>query len=123
MNVVLWVFQVVLAVLYLAGGAYKVRSGGELERRFGLSGGAWGAIGVLEMLGGVLLIVPAAVNWMPELTPLAAGVLVVEAVALTVLYARRSLRLTPSNPLTFAVVMGVLAACVAYGRYVPGVAA
>jgi hypothetical protein len=38
--------------------------------------------------------------------------------ALAVVYARRSLALTPSNPLMWSVVMGVLAAFLAYGRSV-----
>lgn len=123
MNVVLWVFQVVLAALYVSGGAYKASTGGALASRFGLSRGTWGALGVVEVLGGILLIVPVALNWMPELTTMAAAVLVVEALALVVLYARHSLKLAPTNPLPYALVQGLLAAFVAYGRYAPGLAA
>jgi hypothetical protein len=118
MNILLWVLQAVLALLYLAGGAYKVLGCKELTRQFSaLSGNGWRALGVLEMLGAVLLIVPAAANWMPVLTPLAAGVLALETLALAGLYARYSLKLTAENPLVWAVVMGLLAAFVAYGRY------
>jgi hypothetical protein len=118
MNILLWVLQVALALLYLAGGAYKVFSFDELAKQFSaLSRGGWRALGVLEMLGAVLLIVPAAANWMPVLTPLAAAVLALETLALAGLYARYSLKLTISNPLVFAVVMGLLAVFVACGRY------
>ena len=44
MNVVLWVLQVALAVLNLAGGGYKVFSGGEIAGRYGISRGGWGAL-------------------------------------------------------------------------------
>jgi hypothetical protein len=79
--------------------------------------GGWGALGVFEMLCGVLLIVPAAANWMPALTPLAAAALALETLALAGLYARYSLALTATNPLVWSVVMGLLAVFVAYGRY------
>jgi hypothetical protein len=68
-------------------------------------------------LGAVPLIVPAALNWMPVLTLVAAAVLALEGLALTAMFARHSLRLTAQNPMTWNVVMGLLAAFVAYGRY------
>ena len=117
MNNLLWVLQVALALLYISGGAYKVFSFDELAKQFSaLSPGGWRALGVLEMIGAVLLIVPAAANWIPVLTPLAAAVLALETLALAGLYARYSLKLIVANPLVWAVVMGLLAAFVAYGR-------
>ena len=118
MNALLWVLQVALALLCLAGGAYKTFMFDELANQMGaLSRGGWGALGVLEMLCGVLLIVPAAAKWMPVLTPLAAAALALESLALAGLYARYSLKLTATNPLVWVVVMGLMAAFVAYGRY------
>ena len=118
MNIVLWVLQVALAVLYLAGGSYKVFKFDELASYMrALPRGGWRALGILEMVGGVLLVVPAAASWMPVLTPLAAAVLALETLALAGLYARYSLKLTAANPLVWSVVMGLLAAFVAYGRY------
>ncbi len=118
MNVLLWVLQVALALLYLAGGLYKVFKFDQLATYMrALSRGGWRALGVLEMLGAVLLVVPAAAKWMPILTPLAAGVLALETLALAGLYARYSLKLTAANPMVWAVVMGLLAAAVTYGRY------
>ncbi len=119
MNILLWLLQTALALLYLAGGAYKVFSVDELAKQFSaLSRGGWRALGVLEVIGAVLLIVPTAAHWMPVLTPLAAAVLALETLALAGLYARYSLKLIVTNPLVWAVVMGLLAAFVAYGRYV-----
>jgi hypothetical protein len=119
MNVLLWILQLALALLYLSGGAYKAFKFDELANQMrALSRGGWRALGVLEMLGAVLLVVPAAAMWMPALTPLAAAVLALEALALAGLYARYSLALTATNPLIWSVVMGLLAAFVAYGRYV-----
>lgn len=118
MNTVLWVLQAVLALLYLSGGAYKVFSFDELANQMiALSRGEWRALGVFEMVGAVLLIVPAVTKWMPVLTPVAAAALAVETLILAALYARYSLQLAVTNPMVWATVMGLLAAFVAYGRY------
>ena len=118
MNVLLWVLQAVLAFLYLAGGSYKVFKFDELANQLrALPRGGWRVLGVLEMLCAILLVVPAATRWMPFLTPLAAGALALETLALAALYARYSRKLAATNPLVWSVVMGLLAAFVAYGRY------
>ena len=120
MNIFLWVLQVALALLALAGGAYKVFKFEELATvpsAGALPRGGWGALGVFEMLCGVLLIVPAAMKWMPLLTPLAAAALALESLALATLYARYSRRVAATNPMVWAVVMALMAAFVVYGRY------
>ena len=111
MNVLLWVLQVALALLYFAGGSYKTFKFDALANQMrALSRGGWRVLGVLEMVGAVLLVVPAV-------TPLAAAALALETLALGGLYARYSLKLAATNPMVWAVVMGLLAAFVAYGRY------
>jgi uncharacterized membrane protein YphA (DoxX/SURF4 family) len=117
-NVLLWIVQAALALLYLAGGSYKVFKFDELANSMrALSRGGWRVLGVLEMVGAVLLIVPAAAKWMPILTPLAAAALALETLALAALYARYSRKLAATNPMVWAAVMGLLSAFVAYGRY------
>ena len=120
MNVLLWIFQLTLAVLCLSGGAYKIFMFDELAKMpataaFSRSG--WAALGVFEMVCGALLVVPAAAKWMPILTPLSAAALALEGLALAALYARYSLEVTATNPLVWVVAMGIMAAMVAYGRY------
>ena len=120
MNIFLWVIQLALAVLCLSGGSYKVFMFDELAKMpatGALSRGGWAALGVFEIVCGVLLIVPSATKWLPVLTPLAAAALVVEGLALAALYARYSLELTATNPLVWVVAIGLMAAVVAYGRY------
>lgn len=115
MTVFLWILQAVLALLYVAGGVFKTFMSDQLVGQFaGVPRPVWGALGVIEMVGGVLLIVPAALKWMPALTPAAAAVLAVETLALVVLYASYSLELRAENPLVWAVVMFGLVAFVAY---------
>src|SRR5262245_20347864 len=118
MNILLWILQAALALLYLGGGAYKVTKFDQIAKQMSpLSRGGTGAVGVFEMLGAVLLVVPAAASCMPVLTPLAAAALALESLALSGLYARHSLALTAANPLAWSVAMGLLAAVVAFGRY------
>jgi hypothetical protein len=118
MNVLLWVLQVALAFLFVSGGAYKVFKFDALANHMrALPRAGWSALGVLEMVGGLLLVVPAVVHWMPVLTPLAAAVLALESLALAALYARYSLKVAATNPMVWAVVMGLLTGFVAYGRY------
>jgi len=61
--------------------------------------------------------VPAVVRTTPIPTAIIAAALAVETLALAVVYATYSRDLTAANPLVWAVVIGVLAAFVAYGRY------
>jgi DoxX-like family len=118
MNVFLWVLQGVLAFLYLAGGVFKTFNPDDVAKQItALPRAGWVVLGAVEVLGAVLLIVPAAVKWMPMLTPLAAAVLTLETLALAALYASYSLKLAATNPLVWAVPMGLMAALVAYGRY------
>ena len=76
----------------------------------------WRLIGGIEILGSVLLIVPSALRKMPKLTPIAAAVLAVESFGLAAKYAEASIDVSVNNPMTWALVMGVLVAFVAYGR-------
>ena len=120
MNVFLWILQIALALLSFAGGSYKVFMFDELAKvpvAGAISRGGWGALGVFEMLCAILLVVPLAAKWLPVLTPLAAAALAVESLALAGLYAQYSLKLTATNPLVWVVLMGLVAAFVAYGRY------
>jgi len=117
MNILLWTAQGALALLCLSGGAYKTLKFDELSKQMrAVSHGRWRAIGLLEIACGILLIVPAAVNWMPFLTPLAAAALGLETFALSGLYARHSRKLTAANPLVWSVAMALMAVFVAYGR-------
>ena len=118
MNLLMWILQAALALLYLTGGGYKAFNGDELATQMtALSRGGWRALGVFEMVGAVLLIAPAATGFMPGLTPIAATALALETLALAGLYASYSLHIAKTNPLVWALAMGLLAAFVAIGRF------
>jgi len=118
MNIVLWVLQIAVAFLFISGGAYKVFKVETLVGHFrGLPPIVWRALGVLELVGGVLVVVPAKLSGVPLLTALAAAVLAIESLALAAAYARKSVKLVAANPFGWCAAMGLLAALVAYGRY------
>ena len=118
MNILFWVLQVLLALLLLAGGGFKVVNPNDPAKQIrAISPAAWRAIGVFEVLGAVLLIVPSAAKWMPALTPLAAAALALENLALAVVYARHSTKLVAANPLVYVVPIALMAILVGYGRY------
>src|SRR3990170_1945343 len=72
MNILLWVLQVLAALLYGASGVMKVFMFDEISQdvpSFGaLPGSAWMALGILELVCTVGLIVPAGLRWRPRLT-------------------------------------------------------
>jgi hypothetical protein len=118
MNILLWILQSALAFLYLSGGAYKTLKPEDLTTQIAaIPTGGWRALGVLELTGAILLIVPAAIGWKPFLTTLAAAVLAVETLSLAALFGTYSLKIAVTNPLVWAAVMGVLVSLVALGRY------
>jgi uncharacterized membrane protein YphA (DoxX/SURF4 family) len=117
MNVLLWIIQIVLGLFSIAGGAYKILQFDEIAnmpQTRGIPHAGWIALGVFEIVCGLLLLVPA---FKRRLTPLAAVALAVESIALAIYYARYSLVMAATNPLVWVVGMAVLALIVAWGRY------
>jgi uncharacterized membrane protein YphA (DoxX/SURF4 family) len=116
MNVLLWVLQVLGALLYTASGVMKVfmfdkisedvRSFDALPRR------VWTALGILELVCTVGLIVPAACHWQPELTVVAATVLSIESLVFIGVH----VKCREIAPTIMSGVMGLVMAFVAYGR-------
>src|SRR5262245_15906500 len=83
MNILLWVLQVLAALLYASSGVMKVFMFDKVSQdvpSFGaLPRGAWMALGILELVCTVGLIVPSAFHWRPALTVVAAAVLAIES--------------------------------------------
>ena len=114
MTYALWVVQVLLALLFVfAGGMKLVMPLDQLAGPVTLPGPFLRFIGVAELLGGLGLILPAALRIRPGLTPLAAAGLVVIMIGATVITLVSGEFLAALMPL----VIGLLAAFVAYGRW------
>lgn len=118
MNILLWVLQGLGALVYGASGVMKlflfdkvsvdVPSFGALPKR------VWNALGVVELVCTVGLILPSALRWQPQLTGLSAGILALESLVFIGVHVRY--REVP--PIIMSGVLGLLMAFIAYGRLV-----
>ena len=114
MNLILWIAQGVLAAVFLFSGGMKfVMSIEDMTQQMPIPGWLLRFIGVCEVLGALGLILPWFTRIRPGLTPLAAAGLVIIMIGATVT------TLTTGNMATALIplVVGVLAAFVAYGRW------
>ena len=116
MNAFLWVVQVVGALLYGASGVMKVfmfdKISGDVPSFGALPRKVWAALGVLELMCAVGLVVPGVLHWQPRLTAWAATVLALESIVFVGVHVKY-------RELTFTVMSGALGlvlAFVAYGR-------
>jgi len=118
MNILLWVLQVIAALLYGASGVMKVFMVDRIRKdvpSFGaLPREAWMALGILELVCMVGLIVPAAFHWKPALTVVAATVLTIESLV----FVRVHARYREVTSIILSGVLGLLMAFIAYGRMV-----
>jgi len=118
MNILLWVLQIVAALLYGMSGVMKVFMFEQISEgvpSFGaLPRQAWMALGILELVCTVGLIVPAAFRWHPTLTALAATVLAVESLVFLGVHARYR----EVGSILMVCVLGLFMAFIAYGRMV-----
>ena len=114
MTYALWIVQVLLALLFLfAGGMKLVLPLEELTAQMPLPGPFVRFIGVAEVLGAIGLILPGLLRIRPGLTPLAAAGLVIIMIGATVL----TLADGGVAPALIPLVVGLLLAFVAYGRW------
>ena len=118
MHTLLWVLQVLTAFLYTASGVMKafmldtVREG--VQSFDALPREAWIALGVVELVCAVGLIVPATLRWQPRLTVVAATVLALE----TLVFVGVHLKYDEIGPLIMSGALGLVMAFIAYGRAV-----
>ena len=118
MNILLWVLQVLAALLYAASGVMKVFMFDKISKdvaSFGaLPRNAWTALGILELVCTVGLIVPGVLHRQQMLTVVAATVLAIES--LVFIFVHVKYREIP--PIIMSAALGLLMAFIAYGRMV-----
>ena len=114
MNIALWILQTLLALIFLwAGGIKLVLPIEEMTKQVPLPGLFLRFIALCEVLGAIGLILPGLLRIRPGLTPLAAAglvIIMIGATVLTLLTGDIAMALIP-------LVVGILAAFVAYGRW------
>jgi uncharacterized membrane protein YphA (DoxX/SURF4 family) len=121
MNLALWIIAIVLAVAFAGSGLMKLVVP---KDKLVTAGQGWAQdfsptnirlIGLVEILGAVGLVLPAAVHIAPILVPLAAVGLALVMVGAIVVHARRK---EPMN-IAVNVVLIAFAVVVALGRFGP----
>ena len=116
MNVLLWVLQVLAALVYAASGVMKVFMFDKISQdvpSFGaLPREAWTVLGILELVCVAGLIVPAAFRWHPVLTVAAATLLAIESLVFVGVH----VKYRETGSIIMVVVLGLLMAFIAYGR-------
>ena len=114
MNYALWIVQGLLALIFLfAGGMKLVMPIEEMTKQVPLPGLFLRFIAVAEVLGAIGMILPGLLHIRPGLTPLAAAglvIIMIGATVVTLMTADVALALIP-------LVVGLLSAFVAYGRW------
>jgi hypothetical protein len=114
-SVTLWTMQGALALLFLfTGGSKLLLPTNVLLAQMALGLPIWflRVIGVVEVAGALGLILPQLTRIKPGLTPLAAGGLALEMVGATIV----TVSALGVAPALFPLLVGLLAAFVAYGR-------
>jgi uncharacterized membrane protein YphA (DoxX/SURF4 family) len=116
MNLLLWVLQILAALVYGSSGVMKVFMFDQVSAdvpSFGaLPRNAWTVLGIVELFCVVLLIVPGAMHWRPSLTVVGAAILAVESLVFIFVHAKYRER----APIIMSAVLGLVMAFVAYGR-------
>ncbi|HEY1706003.1 MAG TPA: DoxX family protein [Trebonia sp.] len=119
MNIALWIVAGLLAAMFLLAGGMKVVSPKEklettmMEWAKTWSGPQLKALGVVEVLGALGLILPRALNIAPVLTPLAAVGLAITMAGATVVH----YRMKDYKGIGMPGVLLILAIVVAAGRF------
>jgi uncharacterized membrane protein YphA (DoxX/SURF4 family) len=118
MNILLWVLQVLAALLYASSGVMKVfmfdkvshdvPSFGAMPRK------AWTVLGLVELVCTVGLIAPDAFHWHSQLTILAAAIMSVESLVFIGVH----VKYRETAPIVMSIVLGLVLAFIAYGRMV-----
>jgi len=121
MNTVLWILQIVLAVVFAGAGLAKLVLSRERLRATlgdgldGVSTPAVRLLGAAEVAAAVGLTVPPAVGVAPVLTPLAALGVVAVMVGAIIIHARKREHASVASN----VVLLIMAAVVVWGRFGP----
>ncbi len=118
MNILLWVLQIVLALLSIAGGYFQIFKIDQLQANVAsmreLPHGLWAFFGAFGCLAGLGLILPGVTNTAPIVIPIAAAALAAEAALISAIY----IYYRDFSPLPYSVAMTIMAAFIAYGRFV-----
>lgn len=116
MNILLWVLQILAALLYGASGVMKIflfdKVSADVPSFGALPRHVWMALGIVELICVAGLIIPIAFHWHPELTVVAAAVLAIESLVFIGVH----VKYRETTSIILSAVLGLLMVFVAYER-------
>lgn len=116
MNILLWVLQILAALLYGASGVMKVflfdKVSADVPSFGALPRQAWMALGIIELVCVAGLIVPGAFRWHPVLTAVAATILAIESLVFIGVH----VKYRETTSIIMSAVLGLVMAFIACGR-------
>ncbi len=121
MNIALWIVQGLLTLVFLMSGFMKISKSKDEIKKIGgkqmiwvddVSANTIKLIGIVEVLAAIGLILPQLTGILPWLTPLAAVGLVLTMIGAMIVNVRNRITITKN------IVLLLLAAFVAYGRFI-----
>ncbi len=114
LHVLLWVLQVLLAMLFIFSGVMKfIMPIEEMTKQIALPGWFLHFIGAAEILGGIGLFLPGILRIRTGLTPLAAAGLVIIMIGATAV----NFKIGQRGAALSTIIIGLLLAFVAYNRW------
>lgn len=120
LNLILWIAQVILAAMFLMAGVMKVFQYERAQASWpwvkDASKGFVTVIGIIDLLGGLGVVLPWLTGILPWLTPLAAAGGALLMILAIIFHVRRG----ESSVTLFNLVLFALAAFVVYGRWFMG---
>lgn len=117
MNILLWVFQILLALHTAIGAVWKFSNTAEqtMPSLSAIPQAAWLGLSVVELLCSLCLILPAFNKSLAILAPVAATIIAAEMLMFSGLHIYSS---DPKyGPMIYWLVVAALCAFIAYGRY------
>lgn len=115
MNIALWTLQILLALYYAMGGFYQLNVGKLPPTYFKrVPKPGWIALGAMQIIFALGLVLPGALKMMPQLTPFAAICLIGDTLLVYLLIFQKFI----FQAAVWVLVPAVLAAIVAYSRFV-----
>ncbi|RFS26616.1 DoxX family protein [Chitinophaga silvatica] len=117
LNIGLWTLQGLLSILFITGGIMKLfQSIPQQQEMYPWTGQVpelfVRLLGVIDLLGGIGIIIPALLKIRPQLTVLAAIGIIMLMIAATVFHISRG----EVNVVGFNIVVAILAAVIVWGR-------
>jgi heme/copper-type cytochrome/quinol oxidase subunit 4 len=118
MNILLWIFQILLALHTAVGAVWKYSHSAEqtMPSLHMIPNGVWLGLGVLEILCAVALLLPLFKKRFSPLAPIAAIIIAAEMLLFCGLHISSGAE--DKGPMIYWLVVAVICAFIAYGRSV-----